>query len=1072
MKTILEKFVLGFLNNKPIAWLCFVAVVCSGVFGFFALPQQYNPEVTLPSFQITTQYPGATAEEVKRFVTERIEEKVEEIPGVDAVSSYSFDGGTSLVNVSFTVQEDLEEAKVKLFSKIQENKDLSPDKNISDPLIKTLTPDDTAVVVWMLTSKEISQNALREKALSLASDLRGADGVSNVLVTGGTPRALQVLIDPEKLKEQRVTLPQVVEVLRLNNGRAWIGDMELDTGSLHQFVIDTRVHDVSMASKIVVSEGVTLGDIAELKDGYAEERSMVMGSHYQYLHTEKAVFVSIAKRKGENTNTVVQAGERIVMEKMESPDFQNISFQEIRNQSKTASKEIFGLGTNLLQSLGIVSLVLLIFLGARPAFLVALAIPLSLLFVFFAGHIFDQTINRITLFALILSLGLMVDAATVVVENIYRHLNASNSSGNQGKIESIVTAVQEVGMGLFLSTLTSVLVFLPLTQINGMMGPYMGPLAFFVPAALLASLIVAYFFTPFFASLFLSVKKSITTEEEVSLSIGTIPAAQVKPKLTFFSWLAKKYSTVLQSILDSPRRQNILLFSAFSLLFLSFLLIPFQGVQFQMLPKADNDTLWVTIDLQEGSGYKQTQELALQSLEKIRDVAEVESIMLFTAQSPLLDFNGLFRGFSSRTQPHQASLLVSLKEDRKKNSETLASDIRALLHDISLSENAMVRVVEDPPGPPVSSTLVVKIFSDNEEATQNVSQFLHRKMYETEGVVDIDSSVPHLYPSSVWMIDFAKAKQYGISAYQVYETLQFALLPHEVSSYFIENAEEKAIVEVQLLPKKRDEQNDLEKIMMMSPSGEQIPLSALVKISSELTSPMLWRDDHRNGVYINAEMEGRSVVYATIDLGFELFQEYKIVQFSLYRMVIEEKETGKLVTVEWGGEAEMTLDNFRDLLLAMAIAFALVYAVLVAQFRSFIVPLLIMATIPLSLLGILPGFALLDIFAGIPLTATALIGFIALLGIVINNAIIYLEYLQVLKNAGMDLKEALIEAGKTRLRPILLTSLTTVLGSLTIAFDPVWSGLAWSIVFGLSFSAILTLIIFPVLYWRSANNGR
>lgn len=1064
----LRSFLLFFISNKPIAWLFFLLTLLAGVFGFFALPQQYNPEVNLPAFQIITEYPGATAEEVQTFVTERIEEKIKEIPEIEELSSFSFDGGVSIVSVQFRVQKELESAKIELFSKIRENMDLSPDLRIPEPRIKTLTPDDTAVGIWMFTSATLSQNGVRERVLSLASKVRNAEGSAHVLVSGGKTRALHIRIDPEKLKENNLDLLEVVEVLRENNGRLWAGDLEQDGQNLHSVVVDTRVHTAQTASDIVLGSGRVLGDIATVVEGYAYQNSFVVGKHTHSVRNEEAVFLSVAKRKGENTLEVVSSVQNILQKEFLDPAWQEIEMYEIKNQAQTAQNEIFGLGMNLMQSLGIVFVVLLLFLGSRPAFLVGIAIPLSLLMVFFWGSFFDHTLNRITLFALILSLGLMVDSATVVVENIYRHLRmAPKGITSTEKIQCITRAVQEVGMGLFISTLTSVLVFLPLTQISGMMGPYMAPLAFFVPMALISSLVVAYTFMPFFASFFLDSSESVSaSSKNIQLSTGKVASAQPPKKIHFFEWMTEKYAYILTFLLDNAVWRKGVLYGAFGALFCSFLLIPFQGIQFQMLPKSDSDTLWITIDMQEGSAVEYTHETALSAINALEGVEEIESMLVFTGEKPILDFNGLFRGFASRTGPHQSSVFVSFSADRSRSAQDLSKDIRQILEPLASQKNATFRVIENPPGPPVSSVFVAKVFSENTDAQQKITEFLQKELYSTTGVADIDSSLPHGYPQSVFILDFEKAKEYGVSGKHVSEVIQFSISPQEIGSYFGDNMPEKGIMELQILPEKRDTIHDLEKIMVRSAGGELVPLSAFVHVSSEYTDPFIWRDAQRTGVFVNAEMENRGVIYATIDVMFALFDAYEVESFSLYGMTIQEPHTGETVRIEWGGEFEMTLDNFRDLLLAMAVAFFLVYGILVAQFRSFIIPALLMATVPLALLGILGGFAVLEMFWGIPLTATALIGFIALLGIVVNNAIIYVEYFLQLKSGGMEVKKALVEAGKTRLRPIVLTSCTTVLGSLTIAFDPVWSGLAWSIVFGLSFSALLTVVVFPLLYWQ------
>ncbi len=1068
----LSKF---FLENKALSWLVIIFIIIIGAFGFLKMPQQYNPEVTLPAFTVQTEFAGATAQEVQEFVTNEIEEKLAEIKGVDSISSQSFEGGVSIVRVEFLVGEDLENSKVKIFSKISENLDLAKNPNISQPLIKTISPDDIAIGVWSLTSTQISTNAMREKAIVMSKELQKIEGIANVSVTGGERKALKIIVDPEKLKAQNLSLDEVANALKMNNGRAVIGNLRTKK-FLHEIEIDTEINSAEKAKDIVIGNGITLGDIAIIKNGYTEQTSYTTLFHKNQLHNQDAIFLSIAKRKGENTSAVMNRVFKKIQELSAKPENKNITLQNIRNTAKIAEDSIFGLGSNLIQSIVIVMLVLMIFLGGRAASLVAIAIPLSLFMVFFVGLMGDQTINKVTLFALILSLGLLVDSATVVVENIYRHMQMKDERDN---IQKIADAVQEVGVGLFLSTLTSVIVFLPLTQISGMMGAYMGPLAFFVPAALICSLFIAYVITPFLSQYFFTYNKTKNTDntKNITLTSGEkIPPADIsnisENKISKFEQFQNWYGNTIQNILESNAKQKSILFIVFSALIGVFIFIPLQLVHFQMLPKADNKTLWVTIDKEEGTSSDETQKFAIAIQKIITQLPNIESISMFTGKSPVVDFNGLFRGFSGRNSEHQASLLVSFTDDKEKTSEEKAINIRKKIHNLSLSENAIVRVVEDPPGPPVFSTLVIRVLSEDSESQNNIRKFLEKILHKTDGVVDIDSSHQHLYPRTTLVIDHKKAKLNNLSAYSVYTALNLAVKPSIISTFSVDSAKEQSVVEFSIPQNKREKISDITKISVKNSLGKLVPISAVTKEIKNSSTQVLLKNDHRLESEIYAEMENRSVIYAVIDIIFAIYEDthsetISIENFSLYGIDVRDKKTGEKVRIEWGGEFKMTLDNFRDLLIALSIAFAFVYAILVGQFKSFIIPLLIMATVPLAFLGILPGFAILDALNGTFLTATALIGFIALLGIVVNNAIIYLEYLEILKIQGMGLKQALVETGKTRLRPILLTSMTTVLGSLTIAGDPVWSGLAWSIIFGLSFSAILTLGIFPILYYRN-----
>jgi multidrug efflux pump subunit AcrB len=1054
----LSKF---FIENKAISWLIIFFIIITGIISFFKMPHQYNPEITIPTFEITTNYQGATAKEVEDFVAKELEEKIAEIKGVESIETRSFDGGYSITKVQFFVGENTEESKVKLFSKIQENLNKKVNNNISNPIIKSITPDDLAIGVWSLTSNKFSQNQLRQEAFKITSEIQKIKGVANINIIGGEKQALKIELNPEKLKEHKITLYEVESALKNNNGRIILGDIN-NNESLSEITINTSIKNPQDAKNIIIKNGVFLSDIAKIYLGYAEKKSFTSILDNKNFQIKNNIFIEVAKKNGVNSNDIIEKTNNI----LSNFSNDNIKIKNIRDLSKISSNAINGLGINLIQSIIIVNIILLFFLGRRSAFLVAIVIPLSLLSVFGIGYFFDQTINKITLFALILSLGLLVDSAIVIVENIYRHLNINDE---RSKIKKIIDAVGEVSTGLLLSTITSVIVFLPLTQITGMMGPYMGPLAFFVPFALIISFIIAIIITPFLSNYFLQNKKYEinNTLKSISLNSGIqIPKVQKIIKLTIFEKIQNQYAKVLSYILKNNKSQNIIIFLTIIFLLIGFSFVPLKLVHFQMLPKDNNKTLWITLDMQEGTSFYKTNTVANNIVKEIKNIDDIENIAIFTGNKPSVDFNGLFKGFNYRQNENQSSILVSFKDEKIFSSSELATKIRSKVSHLKNQYNTNIKVLEDPPGPPVFSTLIIKIIGDNLDKNNKISQWLQKTLHSIEGIVDIDSSTEHQYIRHDIYVNHKKAKENKISAYDIFRTLNLSIDPKNIGSLSLKNTYEDAIIELSILKNKRNSIEDISSIYIKNNNEKMIKLSEIINIKNELSSISLLRENHNSKQEIYAEMENKSIVYGMIDLIYKIFEEYEVKQFSLYGMTIIDPSTTKEIQLEWGGEFEMTLDNFRDLLIAMGIAFLLIYSILVGQFKSFITPLLILITIPLSLIGILFGFALLDFLNNTLLTATALIGFIALMGIVVNNSIIYIEYLQILLKEKIPLKEALVMSGKTRLRPILITSITTILGSLTVASSPVWSGLAWAIVFGLSISSILTLIIFPILFFK------
>lgn len=1054
-----------FITNKELSVITIIALFAWGVFSFVIMPKQYNPEIVAPAFNIVTEFPGASSNEVYELITRPMEDKIRELPKVDKIMSQSRDGGVSIVTVQYYIGENLEDAKTEIARKIEGNIDLKP-LGASDPIIKSIDPDNVPIVTIGIISDNFSKESLRALARDIQDEIKLVDGVSLVDVKGGSKRELSVSLDESKMSFYGITVGGVLDSIEANNSSFRGGRIDGEVISNEIEVIGDILGEANL-EKIVVGnlngKAIYLEDVAKVEYANEELNEFVRFSE-SGVETQDAVYVAVSKMKGTNATKVASDVEnKIEVLKQNGKISQGVDVKILRNDGKVAGEEVRKLTINLFTSVAIVSFVLFLFLGWRSALIVAIAIPLTLAAVFGVGNLAGQTVNRITLFALILSLGLLVDSATVVVENIFRMINENKKIDRD---EIAIKAVDEVGDGLIMSTLTTVLAFYPMAFVTGMMGPYMGPIPFFVPAALIASTLIAFTINPFLASI---LSKNIKRESETKKNLFII----------FSEKLKRRYREILDRILKSGKlRKNILIITV--VLFVISMILPAVGiVKFRMLPKADKEQFYVYLDLSENTSIEETNRVVLDVERMIFEEKEVKSIQSFVGESQVVDFNGLFKGSDLRVGQNQATLKVNLTHpnDRKQKSEGLVIELRKkLMKDIEKYPNLRMKLVEDPPGPPVLSTFLIKIQGGDESKLKDIALDIENIALGIDEVVDIDNSLNEKGLNYAYEINKEKANLSGVSSYEIVQTLQAVFMNVPVGLYHEnENSEvrraEREFIAVKFQESDRDEKGDFDNIFISSRNGEKIPLSELVVKKDFQSSTTIFSDQRKKTVYVSAEMGDRSVTYGAID-GLKALVKYRLpnekgelISWSLFGAKYRDMETGEVFEISIDGEWKLTLEVFRDLGIAMAVAIFLIYFVLVAQFRSASVPLLVMGTIPLAMIGVLPGFAVLGFVSGIYFNATSMIGVIALSGIVVNNAIILLEYLGDLKKKGMNIREALLEAGETRFMPIMLTSATTILGSLTIISDPVWAGLAWAIALGLSLSSFLTLIIFPILFF-------
>lgn len=1049
-----------FVGNRELNVLSILFIVVWGLGSFFLIPKAYNPDIVAPAFTITTQFPGASVTEVQELVTKHVADAVNEMPGIDKLTTHSFDDGESVVMVQFNVGTSTENAKISLLQKLKDTANQQP-LGASESTVVTMDPDDVPVLSIALTSDNRSPQALRALAFTMVDELKLVSGTSKTNVVGGLTNHLQIEIKSDALAHYHIAMNDIVAILQGSNG---IYTAESLTQDEHTETIRVQgsIASVDDAQKIVIvpdqNAPVFLGDIATITEGPGEITNTVRITNKDGV-ANNATYITIAKLKGANISSVTGAVREKLTNIEQQPRFNGIHFSVQRDDGETAHDEISTLTKHLIISITIVVIILMAFLGLRNSLIVAISIPLTLLTSFGIGLLAGQTVNRITLFALILALGLLVDDAIVIIENIHRTLK---NNPDKKKTDLIIQAVDEVGAGVFMSTITILLAFIPMAFVSGMMGPYMSPIPFFVSVTLLVSLFIAFTINPALTGIL----SSHTTEEKENIFIRGIHRIE------------NKYASIIGILTTQKKKKNIILGIAVILLLLSLLLPIFRIVSFRMLPKADKEYFFLYVDMPAATTFIKTDAIAKEIEQATLQEPEIVSTESFIGTAPITDFNGLFKGSFMRSSENLSTIKVNLTPHTTRNetSEHIALQIRDVLQNNVLSHEGDVKltVVEDPPGPPVQSTFLLKIQGDNQKLLTTTAQDLEQISRAIPGIVDLKTTIPERSFERQYSIDTEKAGRLGIVPATIIQTLHSTLsgvsvARYNASSQLNNQSSEQQNVIIRLQSQDRTNTQDLSRITVPSNQGIAIPLSELLINKPLAEESEIATDLREQVIYVSGEMGARSVMYAVLDLMPKLSTYHlrdttgHITEQSLLGATYE-NAVGEKVSIHLDGEWKLTLDIFRDLGIAMGVALLMIYFVLAVQLRSLTIPLLIMATIPLALIGVLVGFAFLGAIKGTYFNATSMIGVIALAGIVVKNAIIYLAYLDELKEKGMELTEALMETGRVRLLPILLTSLTAILGSLTIIADPVWEGLAWAIIFGLSVSTLLTLIIFPLLY--------
>ncbi|HLV26506.1 MAG TPA: efflux RND transporter permease subunit [Gemmatimonadales bacterium] len=1060
----------AFIRSRltPLVTLASLAV---GAIGLMGTPREEEPQISVPMIDVMVAMPGVGPREAENLLARPVEQRMLELPGVDHVYT-SAGHGYAMVTVRFKVGEDQERSVTRVNAKLAGAMDEMPD-GAMPPLVKAHSIDDVPVLAITLHSSTYDANSLREIAVHLEDEMRTVPDVARTFVIGGNARQVSVMLDPERMTASGVTAGEVAMALRAANARLQAGELA-SGGQVYHIDVGAPLTTAAEVGSVVVSARggapVYLRSVAEVREDYGEVTSYV--SHLASgagVGSENAVTIALAKRKGANATHVTEA----VLERVHDAEGRllpaDVKLTVTRDYGETAGEKASELILHLLIATLSVTALIWLFLGWREALVVLVAVPVTLGLTLFVYYALGYTLNRITLFALIFSIGILVDDAIVVIENIYRHLRMRDRPAEVAAVQ----AVDEVGNPTILATFTVIAAILPMAFVSGMMGPYMRPIPVGASVAMLASLAVAFIVTPYFGYRLLA--KHVSRgggaahgdARAGAKGAGSAAGGSGAPRPDDSDdggRIGRLYNRIMTPLMDSASRRHAFYGIVGALLLGSIALVVVRAVQVKMLPFDNKSEFQVILDLPEGTTLEASNAAAHEVASYLLTVPEVISTEVYAGTASPFNFNGLVRHYFMRSGANVADVQVNLlpKGERSRQSHDIAVAVRPAVDSIASAHGASAKVAEIPPGPPVLSTLVAEVYAGSDSTRLEAARRVKEVFESTAGVVDVDWTVEAPQESRAFRVDRVRAAEAGASVEQITQTLYMALsgAPAGLAS------SATALEGIQVMPRlpldRRSSVDALLSVPIATATGPQ-PLARFVNVEASARESSRIRKDLRPTIYVTADVAGtiESPVYAIMEMNKKL-DEIEVHGTGIARYNAVQPESLSETAIKWDGEWQVTIEVFRDLGIAFAIVLLLIYVLVVGWFQSFSIPLVIMAPIPLTLIGILPGHAISGAF----FTATSMIGMIALAGIIVRNSILLVDFIQLSEERGKSLREAVIEAGTVRFRPIALTAAAVVVGGMVMVLDPIFQGLAVALMSGAVAATLLTMVLVPLLYWE------
>jgi multidrug efflux pump subunit AcrB len=1070
--------------TSPVTPMLLIVALLVGLLGLFFTPRQEDPQISVPMIDVFVQYPGATADQVATLVTEPLERLLLEIPGVKHTYTAT-QRGASMITVRFKVGEDMGQSIVKVRDKILSNMDKIP-PNVMQPLIKPVAVDDVPIVTLTLWSKDIDDGALRLLALDLLQNLGGVDGVGKGFIVGGREEQVRVEVMPERMSGFGISLQQVAQTIQTANSEQTTGDVEsggmsfsVRTGSfltnakeIGRLVLGIRngapiyVRDVAK----VTQEPAEPSHMAAFYSGAGEKST----ARRDEADGAPAVTVAIAKKKGTNGVTIAQR----ILKKVDSLKGElipsNVHVEVTRNYGKSANDKVNELLEAMLEASVIVAILCMIGLGIRSAVVVLAVIPVVILLTIWWAMMVHYTIDRVSLFALIFAIGILVDDAAVVVENIFRRwLEAGKTS-----VSIAIDAVREVGNPTILATFTIISALLPMGWVSGLMGPYMRPIPVLGSSAMFFSLLAAFIFTPW-----MTVK--------MAPRHSALRRAEEKEKKTHRR-IRKVYRPIIMPLIRNRKLGLLFLFSIIGITAGLCVMFYTKSVPVKMLPFDNKPEFSVIVNMPDGTAMPDTANVVMALAEAARKIPEVTAVTTYAGTAQPFNFNGMVRHYYLRQRPWEGDLLVMLKDkhERERGSHEIAVAARHLLKPIADKMGARIAVVEMPPGPPVLQTVVAEVYGPDAATRRHVARDLTNMFDHTKNVVDVDNYMADPYEYWHFVVDTEKAVRRGISVDTINSSLAMAMGGYKLGDIKRGTVLEPTYIVMQVPLAIRSQVARLGDLPIPANDGRMVPLSELGEFRKGYEEPIRYSKDLKPIEYVVAEMEGRlgAPIYGMLDI------EDKVKQYTTpagnhmetmpktilgkpgdWTFIGTRAAPDEKAGYEWTGEWTVTYETFRDMGGAFIAALVLIYGLIVWEFRNFALAGLIMAPIPFTLMGIIPGHWLL----GKEFTATSMIGMIALGGIIVRQSILIVDFVKNEVARGKDVTEAAVHGVELRMRPIIITTLAVMGGSFAILGDPIFNGMAISLFFGQGIATTMALLIIPLgcisarkqFYVQTADDG-